>query len=203
MTNFRDNTCEQPLEPSTIGTLTLQGALAKEGWALEKIHRTYHHRVFRWCREKGLDTTDSEDATQTVFLKLLSGIQRFARNGEKHSLGAWLRCITQRKSIDIHRDRKRSKLEYWPTLELAQTSCKSIETCISPSSPTDVAWSQHVKDAMEIAQGECEPQTWLAFEEVVINGRQPNDVAAQLGISRNSVYLAKSRILRRLRELLA
>lgn len=198
MTDVRDISNEYGLDANTVGTLTLDGAKAKQGWALEKIHRTYQTRVMQWCREKGLNSADSEDASQTVFLRLLTGIQRFTRKGRNQSLGAWLRCVAERKSIDIHRNRSRKKLEYWPNLALAQQT--QIEQDPSYSWPTVFAWPQRVEEAIELVKGECEPQTWQAFEEVVMKGRQANDVAVQLGVSRNVVYLAKSRILRRLRE---
>jgi len=198
MTDFRDRPNEYGLEANTVGTLTLDGVRAKQGWALEKIHRTYQTRVMQWCREKGLNSADSEDASQTVFLRLLTGIQRFTRKGRSQSLGAWLRCVAERKSIDVHRNRTRMKLEYWPNPELARQT--QIEQDPASSSPQAFAWPQRVEEALEIVKNECEPQTWQAFEEVVMKGRQPNDVAAELGVARNVIYLAKSRILRRLRE---
>ncbi len=42
--------------------------------------------------------------------------------------------------------------------------------------------------------------SWTAFELLAIHGRSAADVAAQLGVSPNAVLVAKSRILRRLRE---
>jgi len=201
MTDFRDNAFEYSAEPNTIGTLTLASAKANQGWALEKIERTYQTRVLQWCRAKGLNHADCEDASQTVFLGLLTGIQRFARNEKNQSLGAWLRCVAERKSSDIRRKYARMKTEYWSNLELAPQA--HTEDHSLTSLPKASAWSQRVMDAMEIVKNECEPHTWRAFEEVVINGRQAGDVAAQLGVDRNVVYLAKSRLLRRLRELLA
>ena len=44
---------------------------------------------------------------------------------------------------------------------------------------------------------------YLVRGEFVVRDRPAADVAAELGISVNSVYLAKSRVLRRLREELA
>jgi RNA polymerase sigma-70 factor (ECF subfamily) len=51
-----------------------------------------------------------------------------------------------------------------------------------------------------LIQREVEDHTWQAFWRVVVDGQSPADVAAALGIRVNSVYLAKGRILRRLRE---
>jgi RNA polymerase sigma-70 factor (ECF subfamily) len=45
-----------------------------------------------------------------------------------------------------------------------------------------------------------EPRTWDAFWRVTIDGQSPADVAADLGVSANVVYLARSRVLRRLAD---
>jgi hypothetical protein len=45
-------------------------------------------------------------------------------------------------------------------------------------------------------------KSWRAFWLVVCEIRRPSDVAAELQISLNAVYLAKSRVLHALRETL-
>lgn len=201
MTDSRDTPYAYCMDPDTVGTMTLDNAKAKQLWALEKIHRTYQPRVIAWCRDKGLNTADCEDASQTVFMKMIKGIHRFARTNRNQSLGAWLRRVAHRTTTDIHRERGRKKIEYWADVEMALAAHQDHETSISSSS--SFAWSYRVNHAIEKVKRECESRTWQAFEEVVINGRQPNDVAADLGVERNVVYLAKSRTLQRLRELLA
>jgi RNA polymerase sigma-70 factor (ECF subfamily) len=57
--------------------------------------------------------------------------------------------------------------------------------------------------ALELAQREFQPTTWEAFHAVVIAGRDPDEVAAELGLSVNAVYVARSRVIRRLRQELA
>ena len=52
-------------------------------------------------------------------------------------------------------------------------------------------------------QTDFQPATWKACWETVVAGRHAADVAAELGLSENAVYLAKARVLRRLREELA
>ena len=47
---------------------------------------------------------------------------------------------------------------------------------------------------------EFQPTTWQACWEHVVTGRPAAAVAQQLGITVNAVYLAKSRVLRRLRQ---
>ena len=57
--------------------------------------------------------------------------------------------------------------------------------------------------AMELMQSDFEPATWRAFWATVVEGRPVDDTAAELGITPNAVYIAKGRVLRRLREELA
>jgi RNA polymerase sigma-70 factor (ECF subfamily) len=57
--------------------------------------------------------------------------------------------------------------------------------------------------ALELMQTEFQPATWKACWEVVVSGRPAAEVATELGLSIASVYTAKSRVLRRLRQELA
>jgi RNA polymerase sigma-70 factor (ECF subfamily) len=60
-----------------------------------------------------------------------------------------------------------------------------------------------VARALAMMQAEFQPATWRACWEFVVCDRPAAEVAAELGLSVNAVYLAKSRVLRRLRERLA
>jgi RNA polymerase sigma-70 factor (ECF subfamily) len=54
--------------------------------------------------------------------------------------------------------------------------------------------------ALELMQRDFEERSWQAFWRVVIEGQNPKEVAAQLQMTPNAVYLAKGRVLARLRE---
>jgi RNA polymerase sigma-70 factor (ECF subfamily) len=60
--------------------------------------------------------------------------------------------------------------------------------------------AQLVARALELMQAEFQPTTWKACWEFVVNGRPAADVARDLGMSENAVYLAKARVLRLLRQ---
>ena len=71
-----------------------------------------------------------------------------------------------------------------------------------PPSAADEAEESHLlyRRAVELIQVEFEESTWKAFYRMVIDGVGAQDVAAELGITPNAAYLAKARVLRRLRE---
>jgi RNA polymerase sigma-70 factor (ECF subfamily) len=56
---------------------------------------------------------------------------------------------------------------------------------------------------LELTQVEFERRTWDAFVQTTLDQRRAADVAADLGMSVGAVYMAKSRVLRRLRDVLA
>jgi RNA polymerase sigma-70 factor (ECF subfamily) len=60
-----------------------------------------------------------------------------------------------------------------------------------------------VQRAMELMKGEFQTATWQAFWDFVVEGQPAAEVGRRLGISENAVYLAKGRVLRRLRQELA
>jgi RNA polymerase sigma-70 factor (ECF subfamily) len=53
---------------------------------------------------------------------------------------------------------------------------------------------------MQVMKADFQPSTWQACWEHVARGRPVEEVAAELGITEKAVYLAKARVLRRLRE---
>ena len=57
-----------------------------------------------------------------------------------------------------------------------------------------------VARALQMMQTDFEPATWKACWETVVQGRAVAEVAAELGISNNAVYLARSRVLGQLRR---
>src|SRR5439155_19199810 len=65
----------------------------------------------------------------------------------------------------------------------------------------EAKYRQHLgARALELMQAEFQPATWKACWELFVNGRPAAEVAAELGTTVNAVYLAKSRVLRRLRR---
>ena len=74
-----------------------------------------------------------------------------------------------------------------------------------PSSEMSQLWNQqhdlHVaQQLLRQVESDFTVQTWAAFTRVAIDGQRADAVAAELGISTNAVFIAKSRVLSRLRR---
>jgi RNA polymerase sigma-70 factor (ECF subfamily) len=159
----------------------------------------YGPLVLSWCRRRGLQTADAEDVTQEVLRTVFTRIGEF-RKGPGGSFRGWLLGITRNKLGDHWRrcsrqpqaeggSEVRGKLEQVPSEEPAD----------EPASAEAMALYRR---AFNLIRSEFEEQTWQAFWLVVCENRPPADVARELSLSLNAVYLAKSRVLRRLRETL-
>ena len=76
----------------------------------------------------------------------------------------------------------------------------AIEVDESTALPGPATPGSLYRRGLEMIQMEFAERTWKAFWRVIVDGCRPADVADELEMSVNSVYLAKSRVLRRLRE---
>jgi RNA polymerase sigma-70 factor (ECF subfamily) len=155
----------------------------------------YTPLVYRWCRAAGLTADAAADVGQEVFLSVATSIAGFRRDRPGDSFRGWLRVITRNKVRDHHRHMPVEGLG-----DNAETVVQPVSD--EPASPTAEAEELYIlyHKAVELIQTDFEERTWQAFWKVVIEGRAPADVAADLGMTANAVYLAKARVLRRLQE---
>ena len=109
-----------------------------------------------------------------------------------------LRRNTVGQGARFRRDKRRSRTAGLP-IRRGRLADQAI------AGETEAFWEteyrqQLVGRALELMQNEFQQNTWRACWEVVVSVRSAADVAADLGISVDSVYAAKSRVLRRLRK---
>jgi RNA polymerase sigma-70 factor (ECF subfamily) len=183
---------------STIGTFTLTAAQGGQSWAMAKLCDVYRGRIQCWVYQEGVRGTDADDIRQNVVVSVLRSLKKFQRKSASQSLAAWVRHITKRRSQDYYRGLKASKLTYYTGEHIDRFGGLAIQD----DSYQPEAWSTKVREAMAHVEAESEVHNWQAFCRTVLDENSASDVAKELGITVNMVYLAKSRILKRLRELL-
>lgn len=178
----------------------LRGLKAWEPGAWERLVGLYGPLVYHWCRRAGLQPADSRDVGQEVFRAVMRGIAQFRRDREGDTFRGWLRAITRHKISDSLRERPRA---------LTGTGAPELHGVPATSGPgaADLGAGEDAADArivcrraLALIRDAVEERTWQAFWRVTVEARPPADVAGELGISPNAVYLAKSHVLRRLRE---
>jgi RNA polymerase sigma-70 factor (ECF subfamily) len=189
-------------QPGTIssGLLGEVKANAADGWT--RMTRLYAPLVFYWCLRQGLQPADAEDVVQEVFRTIAARVGEFQRKEGSGSFRAWLRTITRHKIGDLLRAKRRrverlrdpTEEQFWHDTPRGQPVVDDPDVPLPEE--TAILYAR----VLEIVESEFEPSTWRAFYRVVIDGVSPKAVAEELGLSVNSVYLAKSRVLRRVRD---
>jgi RNA polymerase sigma-70 factor (ECF subfamily) len=173
---------------------------ARDPQAWRQLADLYGPLVYGWCRNRGLQSADADDVLQEVFLTVASRIADFRRDREGDTFRGWLAGITRNKIGDWLRHRHKGETATGGTDAhqlLLEAPAVEPASWPAPGEPGDL-----YRRALEVIRTEFTERTWQAFWKVVVEDRLPADVAADLGMSRNAVYLARSHVLRRLREML-
>lgn len=192
-----------PAEPSqgpTTSVTLLERAKSLDNQAWERLGDIYGPLVYRLCRLSGIQPNDAQDVVQDVFRALFRNISRFRRDRPGDSFRAWLLTITRNKIRDHFRRQNKSPRPVGGTdmqARIHQLADLGWESSSDGSHFDDE--SNVMRRVVKLVQGDFKGKTWQAFWQTAMEDKDPADVARQLGISKWSVYQAKSRVLRRLR----
>ena len=158
----------------------------------------YGSKIRGWCRRWGLQDADSEDVTQDVLLRLAQKLGAFNYDPSR-SFRGWLRTVTQNALADFLAARKRQCSGSGDDAVLEQLqSVQARDDLIEHLK--DQFDSEIVALACARARARVETQTWEAFRLTAYEGCSGDDVAKRLGMTRATVFKAKSRVLEFLRE---
>jgi RNA polymerase sigma-70 factor, ECF subfamily len=164
----------------------------REAWG--RFVDLYTPLLYYWACRLGMQESDAADLVQDVFAVLVQKLPAFTYDNGK-SFRGWLRTITYNKWRDFQRRRAAAPANGNPAV---------LANLPAPDS-LDTFWEREYREclvgrALELMQSEFEPATWKACWECVVSDRPAAEVARELGLSVDSVYAAKSRVLRRLRQ---
>jgi RNA polymerase sigma-70 factor, ECF subfamily len=163
-----------------------------------RLHGVYLPLIERWLgRVPGLGA-ESADLAQEVLVVVFREIPRFERQ-RQGSFRAWLRQVTVNKIRNYRRQRHRRAAAG------LDPATGFLERLANPNDDLAREWDQDhdkhvVQKLLAIVQPDFNPTTWEAFQRFGIEGHPAAKVAEELGLSINAVVLAKSRVLKRLRE---
>lgn len=186
---------------STSSTLLLRvQARAPDAW--DRLVHLYGPLVYHWCRQAGLQDADAADVGQEVFRAVLGAVADFHHDRTGDSFRGWLRTITRNKVRDLARRRAKDPASGAGGSAALTRLLDVPDAPAGASDPGPDPEEQRLlhRRAVEMILADCKPETRAAFLAVVVDRRDPRAVAEELGMSLNAVYLAKSRVLRRLRE---
>ncbi len=166
----------------------------------ERLLGIYQPLIQGWLRQQGVHAQDADDLTQEVLLILTRELPRFQHAGHTGSFRSWLRTIT------VNRARESWRAGCCRAEALGGKSFQDLlDQLDDPHSDLSKRWdAEHDRQLCErllsVLEQDFKPATVQAFRRLVFDGASGADVAAELGMTRAAVYMAQSRVLRRLRD---
>jgi RNA polymerase sigma-70 factor (ECF subfamily) len=191
---------EDASPPSSISSTLLERIKAQRPEAWRRLIDLYGPVTYRWCRLAGVPKDDAADVVQEVFAALTKHIGGFRRDRPSDSFTAWLRSVTNSKVVDFFRTCQ-GRVAAEGGTDAYQRLCQVPESSVVPlnEKPEELR-SLVTRLGLDLVQAEFEQRTWQAFWQVAVEGREVSVVAADLGMTAQAVYKAKSRVLHRLRQ---
>jgi RNA polymerase sigma-70 factor (ECF subfamily) len=167
-----------------------------EAW--RRLDRLYRPLIRHWLLRDPSLREEAEDLLQEIMSTLVRELPRFERQ-RLGSFRGWLRQVTLNRLREWWRSRQR-----WP-VQLAGSNESVLFQLEDPASELSRRWDEEynqqvMRRLMDLVEPEFAADAWQAFVRVAVHGQKPAEVADSLGVTLAAVYLAKSRILNRLRQ---
>lgn len=179
--------------PTTRGSLLGRLRDSADAVSWELFVRTYGPAVYHFCRRRGVQDSDAVDLVQEVLAQVVVSMRSFEYDPARGRFRDWLGAVT------------RSKLaRHWRTAARPDQPGSSDPDQVGGNG-IDAEWASELDAhllhaALGAIRGAFDPTNWRAFERTWIDGEPAAEVAAALGIPVAQVYVAKSRVAKRLAD---
>ena len=187
--------------PDTRASLIVRLRDAADAAAWQEVVSIYGPLLFRMAQRQGLQGHDADDVVQEVFSAVSRSIEAWLDQQERGKFRNWLFGITKRIAINALLRRPLA------SVGLGGDDGASLLQSI-PDKEHDLICQIELEYEREVyrwaaakVREQVTDSTWQAFHLTHVEGEEISKVAAQLGISVGNVYIARSRVMSRLREL--
>jgi len=189
-----------PEAPITRPSLLIRLRNHQDFEAWSQFVDLYAPVIYGYLRKRGVQDADAADLTQMCLRQVAAHVGSMEYEPGGDSFRGWLFTIVRNKLRDFH-DKPR---------HLVQGSGDSgVQRLLEnqPASPADESaeWEYEYQTglfawAAEQVRPTVQKSTWEAFRLTAVEGKSGKEVADQLGMTVAAVYLAKNRVMMRLRN---
>ena len=186
--------------PDITTHTTLLARLADGGdraaWGL--FLERYGELVRAFARRQGMQLADCDDVLQDVLVALTRAMPGFSYDPAKGKFRSYLKTITLR-AVFRRRFQNRGQVE----LEHIEEATRAASTDEAIEEAWESEWRRyHVRLALLTLSAEFNTVDRRAFQRYAVEGAEVRTVGEELGLSVDQVYQAKSRILKRLTQVI-
>jgi RNA polymerase sigma-70 factor (ECF subfamily) len=167
------------------------------GW--EAFVRLYQPLLYGWLRRSGLRHQDADDVVQEVLAVVARELPKFEHNQRCGAFRRWLRNILVNRLREFRRS-SRNKVQGNSAL-LDQLAGQLADSHCGTTRLFDIEHDLHlIHRTLDRIKPEFRPKTWTAFRRLLLENADPETVARELGTTVDALYMAKSRVMKRLRQ---
>lgn len=168
--------------------------------AWDEFVSIYAPVVYGFARKRGLQDADAADLMQEVLRSVAGAVAKLDYDAGRGTFRGWLYTITRNKIFNFLVGRRRV-VQGSGDSDAHQRLQEQADREIDLADDWDREYETQVAAiAMERVQAEFQPSTWKAFIMTAVEGKSAKEASEALGLSPGAVYVAKSRVLARLRE---
>jgi RNA polymerase sigma-70 factor (ECF subfamily) len=160
----------------------------------------YRPLILGWLNRQGVPARDLEDLGQEVLLSVVKHLPGFQHSGHRGAFRSWLRTIVCSRTAD-----------YWRAMNAGTQASggsgatAALQQIADPDSDLNRQWDEEhdryvLACLLDLVEEEFEPATLQAFRRLALDGASGAEAAQELGLSVAAVYVAKSRVLHRIRQ---
>ena len=161
----------------------------------------YSPLIQYWALRAGLPQKECADVLQEVFRSVVTNIHQFKKQKKQDTFRGWLRTITRFKVADYFRKNQEGADAIGGTeANIRMNLTSDVDDEFDGDEQALMAEHEHLKRALNMIRSDFKESTWQAFWGVVVENKSTDEVAKQLNMKTGAVRVAKSRVLKRLRD---
>ena len=177
--------------------------------AWQEFVALYEPLVYNIARRKGLQDADARDLVQEVLRAVAGAAGRWTPDRERGSFRGWLYTIARNRLLNSLRTERRhgratGGSDVQRLIELVPDASAASGTGDGSDDESREIDTEYRRRLFLAAAGSIEREfsrsTWQAFWQTAVLSREVAAVAAELGLSTGAVYIARSRVLARLKR---
>jgi RNA polymerase sigma factor (sigma-70 family) len=177
---------------ATRSSLLLRVRDPSDSASWNEFDSIYRPLLTRYALHRGLDVAGAEDVAQQCLSAVSQRIRKFEK---KRSFRAWLRGMVDHKVSDFIA--KSGK----PAGQLNESMVEASSESEALAGLWEQTWNERLLEVLrDHLRGHFAEHTLRAFEMYVLRDTPVEQIVSLLGMTPNQVYVAKSRVLRYLRE---
>jgi RNA polymerase sigma-70 factor, ECF subfamily len=183
----------------TRQSLLVRAQAGDEG-AWQALTDLYRPLLVGWLRYQAVPAGEVDDLVQDILVAVLQNLSSFRHSGQRGAFRSWLRAIAHSRACDFWRARGRQALASGDSAVV-----EALHQLEDPNSELNRQWDEEhdqyvLRCLLDVTELEFETRTVQAFRRVALEGASSEQAAQELGLSVGAVYIAKSRVLHRLRQ---